>query len=69
MHVLLTCVFAGLVTLYILHICAVGWRGTTEDLSHILDGQCEVGRLTSFIFYFPAFLIRIFKYVISALIQ
>ena len=67
MHVLLSCIFAGLVTMYVLHSFAVGLYGTTNDLNKILDGQCDVGRLTSFVFYFPAFLIRICKFLVVSI--
>lgn len=69
MHVLLSCVFAVLVTVYILHNFAVALRGSHEDLNNILDGRCEIGRLTSFIFYFPAFVIRIVRFMITSLFQ
>lgn len=69
MHVLLTCVFAAALTLYILHSFAVGLRGTLEDFNNILDGRCEVGRFTSFVFYFPAFVIRMIRFLITSLFQ
>lgn len=69
MHILFICFVSILVTLYTLHSFAVGLRGSHEDLNKILDGRCEVGRFTSFVFYFPAFLIRIFKFAITSLFQ